>query len=206
MKSLKGHLLVATPELLDPNFFKSVVLIVQHDEEGALGLILNRPTQTSVAEAWEQVSDVPCRLDQVLHLGGPCQGVIMALHTQAAMSQIEVLPNAAPAPAPAPGSGANAPLGNGTLPGAGVHFSAEEDAINWLVQQQHDGPVKLFLGYSGWGAGQLEGEMESGSWTTLPAQYDHVFDDADEQWQRVQRQIALQGLPPQVVPKDPKMN
>ena len=191
MKSFKGHLLVATPELLDPNFFKSVVLIVQHDEDGALGLILNRPTQTSIAEAWAQVSDVPSRLDEPLHLGGPCQGVLMALHTQADVSQVQVLPGIA-------GSGHS-------CPGAGVYFSSEEDAINWLVQQQQDGPVKLFLGYSGWGAGQLESELETGSWSTLPASYDHVFGDAEEQWQHVQRQIALQGLPAKVVPKDPRM-
>jgi len=81
MKSLQGHLLIASPTLLDPNFRKSVVLLVQHNEEGAMGLVLNRPTETKLCEAWTQVAETDCASDASLNLGGPCEGPLMALHT-----------------------------------------------------------------------------------------------------------------------------
>ena len=57
--SLQGHVIVAAPKLRDPNFFKAVVLLVQHNDEGALGLILNRPLGATIEAAWEQVTDTP---------------------------------------------------------------------------------------------------------------------------------------------------
>ena len=74
MKSLQGHLLVASPKLVDPNFFHTVVLLVQHNQEGALGLVLNRPLQTTVQEMWQEVGESQCEVDQPLHQGGPCEG------------------------------------------------------------------------------------------------------------------------------------
>src|SRR5205814_2997514 len=83
MKSLQGQLLIASPKLFDPNFFRSVVLLVQHTENGALGLILNHPLEMTIANAWEQVSEMPCEATGVLHQGGPCDGPLMVLHTEA---------------------------------------------------------------------------------------------------------------------------
>src|ERR1041384_3511863 len=92
MKSLQGHLLVASPQLLDPNFLQTVIVIVQHNEDGALGLVLNRPTQTPIDQAWSQVCDIPCSRQDLLGWGGPCQSILMLLHTQADASELEVLP------------------------------------------------------------------------------------------------------------------
>ena len=73
MESLQGHLLVASTQLLDPNFIRTVVLMVQHNDEGALGLILNRPSDTRVSQVWERVSDSPCHTGQ--HLGQVAGGM-----------------------------------------------------------------------------------------------------------------------------------
>ena len=86
--SLDGHFLVASRELLDPNFARSVVLIIRHSEEGAMGLVLNRPTKTSVSEAWKQVSEAPCPTTGLIHLGGPCRGPLMAIHGDPALGEI----------------------------------------------------------------------------------------------------------------------
>ena len=65
MKSLKGHFLIAPPKMFDPNFFRTVVLMIQHNEEGALGLVLNRPLEMTLKKAWEQVSDTDCDIADV---------------------------------------------------------------------------------------------------------------------------------------------
>src|SRR5580698_10070881 len=77
MKSLKGQLLLASARLQDPNFLRSVVFLVQHGEEGALGLILNRPLETTVRQVCEQVSAASCAIEGQMHQGGPCEGLLM---------------------------------------------------------------------------------------------------------------------------------
>ncbi len=183
MKSLQGHLLVAAPTLVDPNFFRSVVLLVQHSEEGALGVILNRPSKTTVREAWEQVRQSACHQQGPLHLGGPCQGPLMALHSLPAWSESEILPN--------------------------VYFSAGPENLEQLVAVG-DVEIKFFIGYAGWGAGQLEQELEIGSWETLPAREKHVFPDGPDLWERTLREAAsrrfLSALRIDQVPDDPSLN
>ena len=92
MKSLQGQLLIASPKLFDPNFFRSVILLVQHGENGALGLVLNRPLEMTIANAWEQVSEMPCEATGFLHQGGPCDGPLMVLHTDASIPEMPVIP------------------------------------------------------------------------------------------------------------------
>ena len=91
MTSLQAHLLIATPELADP-FNRSVVLLIRHNEEGALGLILNRRTSATLREAWSRLSEVPCHRDDSLFLGGPCEGPLVALHTNEFLLETEVMP------------------------------------------------------------------------------------------------------------------
>src|SRR3712207_1277597 len=109
MQSLQGQFLVAAPKLRDPNFFKAVVLIVQHNDDGALGLIVNRPLDVTIEKAWEQVSELPCQAEGHLHQGGPCPGPLMVVHTDEFVSQIPVASD--------------------------IHFSTEKDAIEKLVTQ-----------------------------------------------------------------------
>src|SRR5581483_6683525 len=120
MKSYKGHLLVASPKLRDPNFFRAVVLLVQHDENGSLGLVLNRPMEVAVQAAWKQLSQSPCEIEGHLHHGGPCEGVLMALHTDMEASDLEIV--------------------------GGVYFSTTKDAIEHLVARGGGGAqVRLFV-------------------------------------------------------------
>lgn len=184
MKSLKGQLLIASSQLLDPNFFQTVLLMVQHDENGALGLVLNRPTETPVDEAWRQVSDTPCLRSDPLNWGGPCQGVLMLLHADPEASEVEVVP--------------------------GVHFTSDARKIEWLVRQE-ELPIRFYIGYAGWTAGQLEAEMETGSWLTAPADDQEIFHPAAEQWTRIKRQVTVNQLlgyavDPRLLPPDPSLN
>ena len=183
MKNLQGHLLVASAELKDPNFFRSVVLLIRHNDEGAFGLILNRPTSASVKEIWTQVSETPCLSDEPLRLGGPVQGPLMAIHTVEHLSDIESVP--------------------------GVFASAEPEKLEELVARA-GASVRFFAGYAGWGAGQLENELGEGSWLTTPASAAHIFGDDEELWQRVNKAIAdadlITTLKIKHVPPDPRLN
>lgn len=183
MKSLQGHLLIAAPHLHDPNFFKSVVLLVQHNEQGALGVILNRPLETTIEEVWSQVSVLPCNAEGALYQGGPCPGPLMVAHTDGSVSDLEVC--------------------------KGVYFSTDKDSIEQLVSQT-EGPLKFFVNYAGWSAGQLEGEIESGGWVATPAGQGEIFRGDDELWPTVLRlagrRARLAGVDPKLIPDDPSVN
>ena len=183
MKSRQGQLLLAAPSLADPNFERSVVLIVQHTGDGALGLVLNRPTETMLRDAWEQVADSPCRVDQPVHLGGPCEGPLMLLHSRPDRSQIEVL--------------------------AGVHFTTEPDDIAWLLEH-HEGALCAFAGYAGWGPRQLEAELRGGSWRLAQGDADLVLHAGEDLWTQVMNAIdpieAQLSRNPHLQPPDPSVN
>jgi putative transcriptional regulator len=184
MKSLQAHLLIASPQLLDPNFAQTVILVVQHDANGALGVVLNRPMDTTIAQAWKQVSQKPCFREDPLYFGGPCQGVLIAVHTFESASDVEVLP--------------------------GLYFTTDAQKLEWLVEQT-DGSARFFVGYSGWGDGQLEHELDEASWQTLPARIQHVFDQSsDQQWENVRKDVAratlFAGMNPKIIPIDPSLN
>lgn len=183
MLSLQGNFLIASPHLGDGNFNRSVVLMVKHDEEGAFGLVLNRPTGNTVAEVWKLVSnDVTDRQDPI-YLGGPVQGPLMAIHGLESAAETEVL--------------------------EGVYLSAHKDQLKEVVASA-SAPIRLFSGYSGWGAGQLEGELEAGGWLVAPATAELVFHDKDDLWERVMHSVAKDILAPSLkarhVPNDPTLN
>ena len=158
MSSLQGHFLVASPHLPDPNFYRTVVLMVQHDQQGAVGLILNRITNSTIGELWETVVKEPCASRQPVNHGGPVQGPLMALHTDEARADAEVLP--------------------------GVYLASRDEYLKQLVEQDQQ-PFRLFVGYAGWAGGQLESELEVGGWLTAPATCDDVFSEADDLWRRI---------------------
>jgi putative transcriptional regulator len=182
MNSMAGHLLVAVPELPDTNFFRTVVLMFQHDEQGAAGLILNRPSHVRLAEVWSQFSESACSSQQFLHIGGPVSGPLLIVHTCLEAGESAIFP--------------------------GVYLSAEKKNIEQVcLQTEH--PFKAFSGYSGWGPGQLEQEMKVGGWLSTAAEMDHVFADGDELWKSVCEAIGQQILLPQVRRKftnDPSLN
>ena len=176
--NLAGQLLVASPRLVDPNFARTVVVLLNHDDQGAMGLVINRPTEMSVADylpEWvDRLASPP-----VVFYGGPVeQSVAIGLRES---------------------HGA----GEGATPIAGlgmVNFQEDEE-------EQKEGRVRVFAGYAGWGPGQLEEEIEEESWITLPAFARDVFSAApDELWAEVLSrqggQIALLAS----MPLDPELN
>jgi putative transcriptional regulator len=163
MLSLSGKLLAASPRLGDPNFARAVILIVQHGQEGALGIVLNRPSAHRVDEVWRQVGGGQCAIDQPLGIGGPVEGPLVAVHGDAELSEREILP--------------------------GVYFASQRTALECLIEHP-TAPVRLFSGYSGWGEGQLESEVREGAWLTAPATAEQVFFEGDDLWKDVVTSIS----------------
>jgi putative transcriptional regulator len=183
MDSLRGHLLVASPHLPDRNFLRSVVLIIQHDKDGAFGVILNRPTHNRVSEIWQMICDEPCESQQLINLGGPVAGPLIAIHTEESCSENQILP--------------------------GVHLATQKDHLARILAQQ-DSPVRLFTGYAGWASGQLESELKVGGWLTMPATAEYVFAEPDDLWKKTTQNIGLDILSDAIrdkpLPSDPSAN
>lgn len=156
--SFTGKLLVANPEMRDPNFYRTVVLLFEHGEEGALGTVLNRPTDELVAEhvpAWsEKLADPP-----VVFVGGPVRNEIA--------------------------------VGVAEWSDPPQHWSALFSDIGFVdltdPPDAETAPqrVRVFSGYSGWDAGQLEVELAVDSWFVVDPIVDDVFGDPTDLWSRV---------------------
>lgn len=184
MESLKGHFLVASPQLLDPNFVRTVVLMLHHSEEGAFGVVLNRPAESTIQELWEKVGEGECESQQLVNVGGPVSGPLMALHTNASASEMEVLP--------------------------GLYFAAQRENLEKILRENLR-PVRIFVGHAGWAEGQLEQELEQGAWLTSPARSEYVFCAPDfDLWKTVTRQIGDQLLTASLgikhIPENPSFN
>ena len=179
MDFLQGKLIVSSPSLIDPNFRKTVVLIAHHDEEGALGLVLSRPSDVPAAEAVPVLDGLPGAEDPVF-VGGPVQpDAFMAL------AEFEDIDEAA---APIFGS---------------IGFMPAESEPDELAVRR----VRVFAGYAGWGAGQLEAELAEPSWIVVDAEGDDAFaDDPDVLWRTVlQRKGGAFSLM-ENMPVDPGLN
>ena len=150
--TLSGRLLVATPLLEDPNFRRAVVLVLDHDEDGALGVVLNQPSDVSVEEVLDGWAPVVTG-DPVLWVGGP------------------VGPDSALGVAALPGT--YEPDGVRAVPAAGLGL-VDLDADPTVLAPQL-GAVRIFAGYSGWGSGQLEDELSDGGWYVVDADPGDAF-------------------------------
>ena len=160
MDSLRSHFLIASPHLHDANFARSVVLMIEHDENGALGLIVNRTTGMKLDAFWKEVRQeyLASAADHVLSLGGPVEGPVMCLHTARAFADMEVLPD--------------------------LFVASQPNLIHEIIRQDQR-PFRIFWGYAGWGAGQLDAEMEAGGWLTTTATAAQIFqDDLDALWKQ----------------------
>ena len=165
-KSLKGRLLLDGGKLRGSFFHRTVVLICQHDAEGAFGLVLNRAAGKKVGDAI--VADVPESLkEQPLYLGGPVQPSLLSyLHTDQLLLNANVMPNLN--------------LGHSLegLVEIGESFSATQN-------------VRVFAGYAGWSPGQLDDEMKREAWLIHPASMDLVFHEKPEElWQLILRKMG----------------
>ena len=183
MESLEGQLLVASSQLADPNFARTLVLLIQHNQDGAFGVVVNRPLTKTIQELWREVGSMPCHSRQPIYAGGPVPGPLVSLHTRRKLAETE----------PAPG----------------VYFAAKKQHLDQLVLSEEPA-YKIFVGHAGWGAGQLESELDQGAWRTLPATTACVFSTDEMLWETVFRQIghALLKSMLQVkeLPPDPTVN
>lgn len=177
MRGTAGQLLVSIPDLGDENFDQSVVLVIEHDEQGALGLVLNHPSATPVVEHLPTLEPLLAS-PAVFFLGGPVAvGGLLALGRRRL----------------------DRPATHATEV-AGPVVLVEPQA---LVDDEVDGldVVRMFTGYSGWAPGQLDAELASGAWHLLGPMPDDVFtSDPDHLWRSVMRRqggrLASQGMYP----------
>lgn len=174
-ETLRGQLLVAAPILQDPNFHRTVVFVAEHGAEGAMGLVLNRPTETSVGDALPELAPIAGEAEPV-YVGGP-----VATSSVLAVAELDDPDDAS------------------ELLFGSVGFVQEP---NVPVQRG-----RVFLGYAGWGAGQLESELEEESWLVLPAETDDLFsDDPDGLWSAVLRRQGGPYALLSLMPPDPSLN
>ena len=179
MDSVAGYLLVSSPALVDPNFRRTVVLMTHHDEEGAVGLVLSRPSELRVAEAVPDLAELP-DADGLVYVGGPVQ-------PEAVVVLVEIEGESADAD-PIVGSVAY------MRPGADLEELGATRA-------------RVFAGYSGWGPGQLEAELEEPSWIVVSAEPDDVFaSDPDELWRKVLHRKGGKFSLIATMPFDPGLN
>lgn len=159
-QSIKGQLLLDGGELQGSFFHRAVVLVCEHNAEGAFGLVLNRVMENKVGDM--VVADLPELLrEQSLYLGGPVQpSALSYLHSDAFLPDANVMSNLS--------------LGHSLE-------SLVELGESFLPTRK----VKIFAGYAGWTAGQLEGEMKRKSWVSHPATVDLVFADPVTLWKRI---------------------
>ena len=178
--TLQGQLLIASPSLLDSNFRRTVVLVTEHSDEGAAGLVLNRPSPASVSDLVPELEPLVEDEEQVW-LGGPVQpNAVLVLGEF-------VDPDDAAVPL----------FGSLGFPS----LDEPEDVVPATTRR------RVFAGYAGWGAGQLESELGREDWIIEPAQNDDAFTEApDDLWAEVLRRKG--GIYELVarIPEDPSVN
>lgn len=213
-----GCFLVASPYLTDGHFFRAVIFVVRHTDEGAFGVVINRSTSKRFSEVVEMSSpswqskhtnpvggaaanplpdenqNGPFR-DQI-YLGGPVEGPLLALHEVAGIGEPcgELTGNeedisAAQDPAGAKMTVHDHPAeawGSMSIQWSDVPawMTADEDHLRILARRD-DARLKFIVGYSGWGAGQLDHELEAGGWLVTPAESDSIFDHSGEVWEKL---------------------
>jgi putative transcriptional regulator len=181
--SLAGRLLVAAPALADPNFERSVVLVLSHDDDGALGVVVNRPTEvpiTSILPAWQPVVSQP----DVVFRGGP-------VSLDSALGLVII-------------ANEDIPLGVRRVSGrlGAVDLDAPPEVVSPAVAG-----MRVFAGYAGWSPEQLEAEIDDGAWFVVDAETTDAFSSAAEDlWRTVLRRQTgpLSWLA--TFPADPSLN
>ncbi|MCD9141482.1 YqgE/AlgH family protein [Streptomyces albireticuli] len=198
VSSLTGRLLVATPALADPNFDRAVVLLLDHDEEGSLGVILNRPTPVGVAdilESWASLTGEP----GVVFQGGP-------VSLDSALG-VGVVPGEAHDKGAKGEKGAT--TGDGPLGWRRVHGAiglVDLEAPPELLAAAL-GSLRIFAGYAGWGPGQLEEELVEGAWYVVESEPGDVSSPEPGQlWRAVLRRQRNELAMVATYPDDPSLN
>lgn len=157
-----GMFLVAAPEMRDPRFQQSVVLLVEHSAQGALGFIINKKTEITVTEALPEL-DIQ-GLAHALYFGGPVQPAqIMYVYSDSEKS-----------------------AGQRVI--SGVYWGSDYEILKDFLQNRDQSTLRVFFGYAGWGPGQLEFEVSLDDWQVIPAQPEYIFsEDSENLWRLLNR-------------------
>ena len=147
--SITGHFLIAGKQLRDPSFHRAVVLMVEHNESGSMGLVVNRPSNVSVARALSDHFDL-AEADHLVYVGGPVEpSALFVLHSAGEFEEgtSDVIP--------------------------GIYVGSSPDVFEQVIEQvaggNNDLAFRVFSGCAGWAPGQLDGELDRGDWHLLPA-------------------------------------
>lgn len=169
---LKNHLLIAMPSLADPNFSRTVTFICEHSEAGAMGIVINRPTDIKVDEVFEQMSIEAARPEAgaaAVFLGGPVEeqrGFVLHTGHHEWDSSLPVNDE--------------------------VSVTTSRDILEAMARGEGPAHTLIALGYAGWGAGQLEQEMLDNAWLTGPADSHILFDlPAEQRWEAAARLLGV---------------
>ena len=180
MESLQGQLLIAGPTLWDPNFRRTVLLVGQHDEQGAVGVILNRASGMTVAEAVPPLG-VLVPADERVFLGGPVQpdaAVVVADFVDPSLADLLAFDT--------------------------IGFLPSETSLGVEGALRR---ARVYAGYAGWGPGQLEAEMEEDSWIVEPARPSDVFSlDPTRLWEEILKRKGSSFDLLRLMPLDPTQN
>ncbi|MEK7286685.1 MAG: YqgE/AlgH family protein [Nitrospirota bacterium] len=176
----KGTLLIAMPMLNDPHFCQSVVLICNEGPDGVLGIILNRPTEVPIATL---IHDFP-NLSEIerIYEGGPiAQNGMLVLCRGANNEQQDIIHN--------------------------VSLASNLEALQQSDSNPFSSEIRCYLGYAGWKPGQLEAEIKTGAWETLPANATLIFDaDSGLLWPQLIRRLGKQWAFYATMPANPSLN
>jgi putative transcriptional regulator len=173
-----GKLLIASANLLESNFKRTVLLMCEHNDQGSLGFVLNRPMEVKVSEAIVGFEEI----EEVLHKGGPVQAdTVHFLHTRGDVidGSLEVHP--------------------------GIFWGGDKDQLSFLINTGVILPseIRFYLGYAGWTAGQLETEFEEGAWYTADATNEMVFSgEYERMWSR---SVRSKGGEYQIIANSPEL-
>jgi putative transcriptional regulator len=178
--STRGQLLIAGPGLSDPNFWRTVVLIVEHSDDGALGIVLNRPSETTVGEAVSELEPL-LDVDDSLYIGGPVQPsalIVLAEFNDTDAAALIAFEDV------------------GVLAGG-----VDEDTSSGVRRG------RAFVGHAGWGPGQLDAEIERGDWILEPARREDAFTEMPlELWPAVLTRKGGSFALVARMPPDPSVN
>jgi putative transcriptional regulator len=156
MQSLEGHFLIAMPGMADPNFSETVAYVCKHNDEGALGIVINRQADMRISDIFDQLGFETSDADageQPVMSGGPVQpdrGFVIHRSGQAFESTVD--------------------------PDADVKVTVSQDILSNIAEGHGPAPVLVALGYAGWEAGQLEAELAANAWLSAPADPAIIFE------------------------------
>jgi putative transcriptional regulator len=178
----KGRLLISEPFLPDPNFERTVVLLCEHNDEGSFGFVLNKPSILKITEVLEDVLS----LDSIVYVGGPVQqDTLHFIHRNASVANaIEIGPN--------------------------VHWGGDFETLVTMVDtaQIPANDIRFFLGYSGWGPGQLDAELEQDSWIVCDFISEQLLFDTEPavMWRKALESMGGRFSVYSNYPTDPRLN